>query len=247
MCTAFIKKLILPALCLFFSVPFLHGQSFIERHNIEQSLEFCISPYYWRGLDKGTFGESLVYTMQNSNFKLVQDSQLTDITFDYTESFTYYPFKKESKHALHQFGIEELYHFENYYDISTEHDAILSLCYKVSFFNDYYISFVTGWGIKATYIDGISEYTGAITDWNINTNVCAGKKWDNGFECCFYWGSHDLYRYSLFISPVYGLKAGYTFNNITFSLETELRVCDQFTTISTVDMCCTRFCVRYNF
>ncbi|MCR5607397.1 MAG: hypothetical protein K6F69_11355, partial [Treponema sp.] len=143
------------------------------------------------------------------------------------------------------YGAGLLYHFQNYDSISNENDFIIDSCFKISTNKHFSFLIKGGFHFKLTDVFVLDDY---LTDKCPSLVFYFEKLFDNGMEIYWNFGSHDNYRYPLFVSPQYTFGLAYTSRNkIRISADGEIRFSDQFTTAPYVNMLVLRSSFRVSF
>lgn len=191
--------------------------------------------------DKGAEGQlasfAFDYGLDWNCIKTVAGTQINLDIFDIFFGASYIPnqLRFRTKRKELSLGLSGIYHLQRQTGIATENDFIISTDFSVDCDCGFSFKMQGGYGFKGTKVDAIYDYTGYIWDRTFVLTFDFEKMWKNGLCTYLKCGSHNFYRYPLFISPIYDFGAAYTFkdqygNNVQAGGEFEIKFADQFTT-----------------
>ena len=162
--------------------------------------------------------------------------QVTPEVFDLSLDFEFYPGLLEFRFddSSVSLGLGGICHLQRQSDIASEGDLIFNTNFRFLSDTNFRFTGQLGYGFKRSEIYALYDDIGAIMDRTLVMTVSFDKRWGN-LDLHFSAGSHNLYRYPLFVSPIYDLGVGYTFegldgNSLRLGGEFEVRFSDEFTT-----------------
>lgn len=174
--------------------------------------------------------------------------QITDKICDVVVTGEYYvpALKWNFEQSGIQLGIKPLYHFQRYFDLYSENDAVFETIFRYCYKKFFELKSLFGGGYKIALIDDVKNRT--VQDKTLSERLSFILHFQNGAEFCFETGSHDLYRYPLFLSPDYLLGAAFNFENgFRISTDISVRFRDQFVVAPYIDRYSWNLKLRYTF
>lgn len=243
-----VTKSLLFFVFLFFSLFPVSAVSSREK-KIEQTLTFSLSNTTSRGIERYKTQYALQYDFISYWFDATAGIQAYEDIFDFTIAAEYWlPFTNWYFHKSRlSLGLGGLYHYQNYFDISCEHDYLADACIRYKTDAGFTFLFRNGWSGKATKIYAINTIP-YIYDNYYEAVLFLDKIWQCGFEMYLEFGTHEFYRYPVFSNPHYMLGAAY---NMTSGLrlggDLTVGLVDHFTTPPYLSTLLFRLTMRMKF
>lgn len=240
-----IKKVFFVLLVIFFPVNIYPDSGVPSQGNVRQWMEFSYSQSASKGIERDLHAVSVVYDISFYNAEIMTAIQQNGETLDAVLFGSYSPFVWEFSKRYIKIGFNHTFHYQRYRDISDEYDFIFDSRFGTeeksgfSFYSD------LGFYVKRAKVFAIEKYVPWLTDRGVDWNFYFEKKWKSGMELFFNFGSHDLFRYPLFISPHYTLGAAFNMKYFRISAEGEIRMTDMFTTAPNIDGLAGKVSVRF--
>src|SRR5574344_16307 len=218
------------------------------KNDSARSITFYAGASVVRGMEQGSVIGGGIYSFSNKKVEALGGLQCSKDVLDITASGAFKPFVWNMDGHVISLGLDALYHFQNYTDISNEHDIICGILCKYETPHSLKMFLDTGYAEKITTVFAVQNSVPYIREHGIS--ICTGfdKTWKSGFELYHTIGTHDVFRYPLFCTLAFTYGAGWNFKNkLRLSMETETRMTDTFIVAANLDSMELRLALRYSF
>lgn len=243
------RSVALSALFLLFAAASVFG---LEKPEQFAQVDFTYA--FDQGYEGGTDMFSAEYGAFWEQTKLLAGVQANSDVCDFTVGGAFFPslFNLESARKKFYFGVCGIYHFQRQSAIASENDFLLTGDFNLFCECGFSFKFQFGYGFKGTKVDAVYDYVGFIWDKTFVISLDFQKEWGDGWEAHIRGASHSLYRYPLFVSPIYDFGLSKSFpdsygNSFQVGGDFELRITDEFTTAPYINGVALRLSVRYLF
>jgi hypothetical protein len=238
----------IPFLIFVFSFASAHAKTAQKKDDSVRSITFYAGASVVRGVEQGSVLGGGIYSFSNTKFEALSGLQCTKDVLDITAAGAWKPFVWNIDRHVISIGIDALYHFQNYTDISNEHDIIGGLLFEYETPFSLKMFFNTGYAEKITTVFAVQNFVPYFRDHGISACTGFDKTWKSGFELYHMIGTHDVFRYPLFCTLSFTYGAGWNFKNkVRLSMEAETRMTDIFIVAANLDSMELRLALRYSF
>lgn len=216
--------------------------------NVSGWLQFEFGRSASKGLEHDLSNVSAVCDFQFFDTEVLAAVRNDTQSFDFTGKIFYIPFSFEFEKLFINLGFDSYYHQLRYMDISEDHDVVLDTVFELKTKKGFAFRHELGWTCKWNRIYALEPYIDPFFDHSVSMIFSIEKKWQSGMELFFSLGSHNLYRYNLFVSPCYDFGAAYTINNLVrFNGAVEIQMSDQYTAAPMLKYMQIKFGTRFIF